>query len=55
LAKVTLKLKAADLSRLMGISDALANLDAERFRAFEPIRNRREGVQRRRPSPVHRV
>ena len=25
-----------DLSRLMGISDALADLNAERFRAFQP-------------------
>lgn len=45
LARVTRKLKAADLSRLMGISDALANLNAERFRAFEPDPEQAQGVQ----------
>ncbi|MCK5910157.1 MAG: YaaA family protein, partial [Caulobacter sp.] len=36
LAKVTRKLTAADLKRLMHISDALATLNRERFQAFDP-------------------
>ncbi|WP_411287363.1 peroxide stress protein YaaA [Phenylobacterium sp.] len=43
LAKVTRKLRAADLKRLMGISDALARLNRERFQAFDP--GSEEGVQ----------
>ncbi|MCK5908430.1 MAG: peroxide stress protein YaaA [Caulobacter sp.] len=35
LAKVTRKLTAADLKRLMHISDALAKLNRERFQAFD--------------------
>ncbi|MDA5194018.1 peroxide stress protein YaaA [Govanella unica] len=34
LAKLARKLKAADLKRLMGISDALATLNHERFQSF---------------------
>ena len=45
LAKVTRRLKATDLSRLMGISDALADLNAERFRAFQPDPEKAQGVQ----------
>lgn len=45
LAKVTRRLKASDLSRLMGISDALATLNAERFRAFERDPAKAAGVQ----------
>ncbi len=36
LAKVTRRLKRADLKRLMSISDALATLNVERFKAFDP-------------------
>lgn len=36
LAKTTVKLRTADLKRLMGISDNLANLNRERFQAFDP-------------------
>lgn len=36
LAKTTRKLTAPDLKRLMGLSDNLANLNRERFRAFDP-------------------
>ncbi len=36
LAKIARKLGAADLKRLMGISDKLAELNVERFRAFDP-------------------
>ena len=36
LAKVARKLTAADLKRLMHISDALAKLNRERFQAFDP-------------------
>ena len=35
LARITRTLKAADLKRLMGISDKLAELNAERFKAFK--------------------
>ena len=45
LAKVTRRLKAADLTRLMGISEALADLNAQRFRAFQPDPAKSEGVQ----------
>ncbi len=45
LARVTRRLKAADLTRLMGISDALADLNAERFRAFQPDPEKAQGVQ----------
>ena len=45
LAKVTRRLKAADLTRLMGISEALADLNAQRFRAFQPDPEKAEGVQ----------
>jgi cytoplasmic iron level regulating protein YaaA (DUF328/UPF0246 family) len=36
LAKVTRRLKAADLKRLMAISDKLAELNVARFKAFDP-------------------
>ena len=36
LATTTRKLKAADLKRLMDISDKLAELNVERFKAFKP-------------------
>lgn len=36
LAKVTRKLKVADLKRLMELSDDLARLNRERFQAFDP-------------------
>ena len=36
LAKVTRKLTAADLKRLMSLSDSLAKLNRERFQAFDP-------------------
>ena len=36
LAKVTRKLKASDLRRLMSISEKLADLNYERFQAFDP-------------------
>jgi len=36
LAKVTSKLKRGDLKRLMSISDKLADLNFERFQAFDP-------------------
>ena len=36
LAKVTRKLTAADLRRLMSLSDNLAKLNRERFQAFDP-------------------
>ena len=44
LAAVTRKLKAADLRRLMDISDKLASLNVERFKAFKP-RAEELGVQ----------
>jgi cytoplasmic iron level regulating protein YaaA (DUF328/UPF0246 family) len=43
LAKVTRKLKRADLKQLMGISDKLADLNFGRFQAFDPACE--EGVQ----------
>lgn len=43
LAKVTRKLRKADLKRLMGISDNLAVLNWERFQAFDP--EGEDGVQ----------
>lgn len=43
LAKVTKKLKAADLKRLMSLSDDLAKLNRERFQAFDPASE--EGLQ----------
>jgi cytoplasmic iron level regulating protein YaaA (DUF328/UPF0246 family) len=43
LAKVTRKLTAPDLKRLMHISDALAKLNRERFQAFDP--ELEEGLQ----------
>ena len=43
LAKVTRKLKRADLKRLMGISDKLADLNFGRFQAFDPACE--DGVQ----------
>jgi cytoplasmic iron level regulating protein YaaA (DUF328/UPF0246 family) len=43
LAKVTHKLKARDLKRLMSISDNLALLNYERFQAFDP--ESEDGVQ----------
>ena len=43
LAKVTRKLKKADLKRLMAISDNLALLNYERFQAFDP--ESEDGVQ----------
>jgi cytoplasmic iron level regulating protein YaaA (DUF328/UPF0246 family) len=36
LTRVTRKLKAADLKRMMDISDALAELNVARFKAFKP-------------------
>lgn len=45
LAKVTARLKAADLRRLMGLSDSLAALNVARFRAFEPGGDLRLGKQ----------
>jgi cytoplasmic iron level regulating protein YaaA (DUF328/UPF0246 family) len=36
LAKTTRKLRAADLKRLMALSDDLAKLNRERFQAFDP-------------------
>jgi len=36
LAKVAKKLKASDLKRLMSLSDTLAQLNRERFQAFDP-------------------
>jgi cytoplasmic iron level regulating protein YaaA (DUF328/UPF0246 family) len=43
LAKVTRKLTAADLRRLMSLSDNLAKLNRERFQAFDPASD--EGLQ----------
>lgn len=43
LAKVTRKLTAADLKRLMSLSDSLAKLNRERFQAFDPVSE--EGLQ----------
>ena len=43
LAKVTRKLTAADLRRLMSLSDNLAKLNRERFQAFDP--ESEEGLQ----------
>lgn len=43
LAKVTKKLKAAEVKRLMSLSDALAKLNRDRFQAFDPASE--EGVQ----------
>jgi cytoplasmic iron level regulating protein YaaA (DUF328/UPF0246 family) len=43
LAKVTKKLRAADLKRLMSLSDTLAKLNRERFQAFDPASE--EGLQ----------
>ncbi|MDP3173503.1 MAG: peroxide stress protein YaaA [Phenylobacterium sp.] len=43
LAKVTRRLKVADLKRLMSLSDNLAKLNRERFQAFDPASE--EGVQ----------
>ncbi|MET0272107.1 MAG: peroxide stress protein YaaA [Phenylobacterium sp.] len=43
LHKTTKKLRAADLKRMMGISDALAKLNRERFQAFDPASE--EGLQ----------
>ncbi len=43
LAKVTRKLTAADLKRLMSLSDSLAKLNRERFQAFDPASE--EGLQ----------
>ena len=43
LAKVTARLKAADLKRLMSLSDDLAKLNRERFQAFDPASE--EGLQ----------
>ncbi|QUD87309.1 peroxide stress protein YaaA [Phenylobacterium montanum] len=43
LAKVTVKLKRSDLKRLMDISDTLADLNYQRFQAFDPACD--DGVQ----------
>jgi cytoplasmic iron level regulating protein YaaA (DUF328/UPF0246 family) len=43
LSKTTRRLKRADLKRLMGISDALADLNFQRFQAFDP--DSEEGLQ----------
>jgi uncharacterized protein len=43
LSKTTRRLKRADLKRLMGISDALADLNFQRFQAFDP--ESEEGLQ----------
>lgn len=44
LARTTRTLKAADLKRLMGISDTLADLNVQRFKSFKP-RAHETGVQ----------
>ena len=44
LARSTRALKAADLKRLMGISDTLADLNVQRFKGFKP-RAHETGVQ----------
>jgi cytoplasmic iron level regulating protein YaaA (DUF328/UPF0246 family) len=43
LHKTTKKLRAADLKRMMSLSDALAKLNRERFQAFDPASE--EGLQ----------
>lgn len=43
LAKVTRKLRAADLKQMMSLSDNLAKLNRERFQAFDPASD--EGLQ----------
>jgi uncharacterized protein len=43
LAKTTRKLRAADLKRLMSLSDDLARLNRDRFQAFDPESD--EGLQ----------
>lgn len=43
LAKVTRKLRVADLKRMMSLSDSLARLNRERFQSFDPASE--EGVQ----------
>ena len=43
LAKTTKRLRAADLKRMMSLSDSLATLNRERFQAFEP--ESEEGLQ----------
>jgi cytoplasmic iron level regulating protein YaaA (DUF328/UPF0246 family) len=43
LARTTRKLRRTDLKRLMSISDALANLNYQRFQAFDP--ESEDGVQ----------
>ncbi len=43
LAKTTRKLRAADLKRMMALSDSLAQLNRERFQAFDPDSD--EGLQ----------
>ena len=43
LSKTTAKLRPIDLKRMMGISDALAKLNRERFQAFDP--GSEEGIQ----------
>ena len=43
LAKSTRKLRVADLKRMMSLSDSLAQLNRERFQAFDPASE--EGVQ----------
>ena len=43
LAQVTRKLSAGDLKRLMSLSDNLAELNRERFQAFDP--SARTGLQ----------
>lgn len=45
LAKLARKLTRADLMRLMGISEALADLNVTRFQAFQPTPAKAEGVQ----------
>ena len=43
LAKVTRKLRVADLKRMMSLSDSLAKLNRDRFQAFDPASD--EGLQ----------
>lgn len=43
LARTTKKLRAADLKRMMSLSDSLAKLNRERFQAFQPDSD--EGLQ----------
>ncbi len=50
LAKTAKRLRAADLKRMMDLSDALAKLNRERFQAFDP--ESEGGLQAASPSTV---